>query len=114
MPQCKVSGCREEAVPTGKRYCPAHKALYEAKQREYNEIQKTLRCCEDCGEKLSKTRHDAGEVKCGRCFQESEAARIESEEAGRRHREKMDRLAELDACETVSQLRDYIRRHLFR
>lgn len=113
MPQCKKEGCREQAVQFGKRYCPEHLKAYQMKQREYQAIQQTLRNCAGCGEKLSKTRHDAGELECGRCHQESLAARMESEERGRIHREKTARLAELDACDTVTQLRNYIRKHLF-
>ena len=67
MPRCKKSDCREEAVPFGKRYCPTHMAEYKRKQREYEEVRKTLRNCECCGDTLTKTKHDAGETLCWSC-----------------------------------------------
>jgi hypothetical protein len=67
MPKCKKSNCREPALPTGKRYCAAHKIEYERKQREYQQLQLTLPGCPTCGERLSKTRADNGETICGDC-----------------------------------------------
>lgn len=101
MPKCKMSNCREEAVPFGKRYCPRHKAEYERKQREYAAIQRTLRDCECCGIKLSKTRHDAGETLCGDC-----AEVVRKEYAEQRKQRAFDEAA------TVEELKNWMREHM--
>jgi|SRR6478735_7570549 len=101
MPKCKKSDCREPALPYGKRYCAAHKAEYERKQREYAEMQKTLRKCVVCGNHLSKTRHDNGETCCGKCAAYHEAFDAEFEK-----RRAFDR------AETVEALKDWMRQYL--
>lgn len=75
MPQCKMAYCREPALPTGKRYCAHHRAEYDRKKREYEKVAATLRCCETCGDRLSKTGHDRGDVYCMTCQQQEAAQR---------------------------------------
>ena len=101
MPKCKMSNCREEAVPFGKRYCPRHKAEYERKRREYAEIQRTLRDCERCGVKLSKARHDAGETICGDC-----AVVVRKEYSEQRKQRAFNEAA------TVEELKNWMREYM--
>lgn len=101
MPQCKMSNCREPALPTGKRYCAHHKAEYLRKQREYEAIQATLRICGCCGEKLSKTRHDNGEDLCGTCWQ----AEVDRAERNRKTRQFND-------ATTVEELKAWMREYM--
>lgn len=105
MPQCKKSGCREPALPTGKRYCARHKQEYLEKQMAYEVVRATLPDCTCCGVKLSKTRADAGESICGLCAQ-----RLAKEQAEYDEREALNN--ELNACKTVGDLRNFIREHL--
>jgi hypothetical protein len=105
MPKCKKADCREQAVPYGKRYCPAHLAEYKAKQAAYERLKQTLPDCINCGQKLSKTRADLGEDICGTCAKalEEEQARVSREE----HLHDA-----LDDCTTVDELREFIRCYL--
>jgi len=102
MAKCKLSNCREEAVTfAAKRYCPAHLAEYKRKQREFLAVRATLRCCETCGEKLTKTGNDNGDTLCRSCQTEA----------------RTKRLAELkqrqfDSAETVEALKDWMRKYL--
>ena len=42
MSQCKRDGCREQAVATGERLCPAHSAALKAKRGKYErDVQKS-------------------------------------------------------------------------
>jgi hypothetical protein len=68
MPQCKLPHCKEEAVPYGKRYCPAHKAAYQMKQSEYRAWRELLPDCadEDCSGKVLEDN----ETFCTSCRQE--------------------------------------------
>lgn len=105
MPQCKKDGCKTEAVPFGKRYCPSHLAEYKAKQAAYAALRATLPACPQCGDKLSKTRADAGETLCGSC-----AATNAERQRERDMQEQLD--WELDRCETVEDLKAFIRERL--
>ena len=107
MPRCKKSDCREEAVPFGKRYCPTHMAEYKRKQREYEEVRKTLRNCECCGDTLTKTKHDAGETLCWSC-DEKRIEQIEIESA------LCLKINQLDEASTLDELKTWIKDHLLK
>lgn len=105
MPQCKKANCREEAVPGGKRYCPAHMREYKQKQAEYRAIEATLRCCVSCGQKLTKTAHDRGDLTCRDC-----TATILATAARRSAQAALE--DELMACGGVDDLKTFILKHL--
>jgi len=101
MPQCKKDGCREPALPTGKRYCVSHMAEYLRKQKEYAAVSATLRCCASCGTKLTKTGHDRGDLYCASCVQRYEARQVEIEKS-----------SSFETVETVDDLKQWIRRYM--
>lgn len=112
MPKCKKSFCREEAVPYGKRYCPTHMHEYKEKQREFDRISATLRCCTFCGEKLTKTGHDRGDLMCRSC---SEAKLLADAEAARREDVRLTRQRireELESATNIEDLRSWIDRYV--
>ena len=72
MPQCKMSNCREPALPTGKRYCAKHKDEYLRKQRA---AEARPVCAGGCGNKTSRMDpRNMWTPLCGRCQQDREAA----------------------------------------
>jgi len=48
MPRCKKDGCREEAVPGGKRYCVEHMAQYKANAAAYDARARAAPKCPVC------------------------------------------------------------------
>ncbi len=112
MPKCKKSGCCEEAVPYGKRYCPHHMQEYRRNQAEYEAIYATLRCCEQCGEKLTKTGHDRGDRLCRSCEERQEQERIQNHYASIRIEQRRKKIADLDAAQTVDSLREWIKTYM--
>lgn len=105
MPKCKLSNCREEAVPYGKRYCPAHKAVYEAKKRAYAEVAATLPDCLDCGRKVSPNRASAGEIRCTDCGHRHEERR-------RRAVFEQERFEALDSAASVQEIKEWLARYV--
>lgn len=107
MAKCKMDGCREEAVYGSgwghKRYCLVHGTAYAKKQRVYLEIQETLRDCECCGQKLSKSHHDMGLTTCGAC----------EAELGRQRAEQWKEES-LDNASTVEDLKAWIKEHMLK
>ena len=101
MPQCKMSNCREPALPTGKQYCAHHQSEYLRKQREYAAVQATLRKCECCGQPLTLTRHNNGENLCNSCS--------EVENQRRAVLRKEERFEE---ASTVDDLKSWIKEYL--
>jgi hypothetical protein len=64
-------------LPSGKRYCAAHKEEYRRRRRLHEQISATLPDCAldlapDCTGKLSKTRFDAGDTSCLQCQREDQ------------------------------------------
>lgn len=112
MPQCKKSNCREEAVPFGKRYCPQHMREYKAKQAEYEQVKTTLRDCSCCGEKLTKTAHDRGDMLCFGCSVAADRRRTEERLQRDRERVKQRKMDELEAASTVADLKTWIVKYL--
>lgn len=97
MPQCKKYNCREEAVPYGKRYCPKHKAEYEAKKKAYQQRAAAAPKCPDCG-----TAPLFGDrVRCLDC------QRDEVERAVIRTKQR-----QFDEAQTVEELKDWIRKYM--
>lgn len=100
MPKCKLSNCREEAVPYGKRYCPFHLAEYNRKQREYRERAEAAPKCPDCG--VAPLLHE-GYIRCRACQD---------------HRDQQERAAArqelFDGIDTLEELKDWIRVNLWK
>jgi uncharacterized Zn finger protein (UPF0148 family) len=97
MPKCKLNNCREEAVPYGKRYCPAHKAAYEAKQREYRKRAAEAPKCPDCG-----TAPLFGDrVRCPDCQRDEDARQA-----------YYTKQMQFDEAQTVEELKDWIRKYM--
>lgn len=103
MPQCKRDGCREQAVPFGKRYCPEHMAQYRAKQKEYQDWQASAPKCKCCGGVMTRTRVDNGTTICGDC-------EAEQEEQASRYRKQQA----FDNAETVEELKWWIRTYMLK
>lgn len=112
MPKCKLGHCREEAVPFGKRYCPKHLAEYKAKRAEYERIQATLRCCDACGEKLTKMAHDRGDRLCQGCQERAAVAEAAARRRAEHRRFETQRLDDLEACQSVDDLKAFILRYM--
>lgn len=116
MPQCKMSGCREQAVPGGrkwgsKRYCKAHGEAYHRKQVEHAAIARTLPDCEshiapDCAGKVSPTRVAAGKTICAQC--EALGDHLDA-----RYIEEQRKRFQLDTAQDVESLKEWIRKYLF-
>jgi len=84
MAQCKVKGCKTQAVPVGKRYCPDHYAAYRERQRQYAEVEANLPFCTECEHnKVSPFRAESGITICVHCekimFEENEHDRMVDE-----------------------------------
>lgn len=101
MPRCKIDGCREPALPSGKRYCAEHKARYLQKQRAYELVRATLPDCTCCGQKLSQTATDQGKALCGHCEQENDQRQIAAR-----------RVEEFESASSVEELKEWMRKHL--
>jgi reverse gyrase len=101
MPICKISGCREQAQPYGKRLCPEHEARRAAKAKAYFAKPK----CQFCGTQHTDNKNDYGVPECPTCRNE----RWEREEE---HEKKAMIVKELMACSDLDQLKDFIRYNL--
>lgn len=120
MPQCKMSHCREPAVYGGakwgnKRYCIEHGERYAARKQEYQAVQATLPFCETCGtNKITPTRLKEGVYVCGECEQralaEAEAAEVQRNRAAH----KRHIMEQLEACQTMEDMKVFIARFLLK
>ena len=114
MTQCKKDGCREQAVATGERLCPAHtaalKAALKARRAKYERDGQNLPLCCDCGVKR---------VRAARLHPGKDALLVPISDrcqscSDRNVQESADDLKawQLDQAETVEQLKDWIREYL--
>lgn len=105
MSVCKIDGCREQAVVDRgwghKRYCTYHGERYVAKKASYEAIKQQLRDCLQCGDKLSKTRHDNGEALCGNCATRNAASDAVASEERRREQQ-------LVAATTLHEFKEWV------
>ncbi len=113
MPKCKMSNCREEAVPYGKRYCPHHMQQYKRKQAEYAAISATLRQCACCGEKLTKTSHDRGDLMCRSCEERVTEEKLQNAYAEKRLARKREKDEAFERANSVDELKDWIKRYAY-
>jgi hypothetical protein len=114
MPQCKIDGCREQAVPHrrwgGKRYCEKHGNAYADKRDAALAARAKMPNCESglspsCTGKVSERQVSAGRGVCHFC--EAEADEI----AVRCHQERR-KWAAYDSAETVEQLKAWLREYM--
>lgn len=129
MAQCKKDCCREQAVPHApKQLCREHLDAYRAKQKEQAAIRATLpdcpgpwegRACPD----RAKVRHKrvfAGEPppkdpyfpRCPRCQQIADDQNAYERAKARKAEADRLRLSELDNCDSVEDLRQWIKGHM--
>lgn len=109
MPQCKMSYCKEPALPTGKRYCAAHKKAYLEKQTA-NAIANRLK--PDCPTEGCKNKVYQDHEYCRDCARDrAEAEEQENREARRREVDFLKRTY-LEECETVADLRQWIKEYM--
>lgn len=106
MPQCKLNNCREQAVPHGKRYCPMHLEEYKAKRRKWEELQRTLPTCEDCGGKVGPSRAEQGRTTCTDCGNRRAAENKAYAQAAAKRQA-------FEACTTVEALKEWIQEYLW-
>lgn len=114
MPQCKMFGCKEPALPTGKRYCKQHKTEYLAKQAYHTERKRDWPYCPDCGDKVNPETNryrpgtaDTSTILCATCYDEA----LEQYERGEQKRRVERELYEVD---TVEDLKTFIMQHIIR
>jgi hypothetical protein len=101
MPQCKVDGCRLEAQKHGKQLCPAHEAERKARDAAYYSKPQ----CMSCKTRRTNNIGPDGNPECPSCRND----RYEREEI----QESADFMTfELDRCETVEELKEFIKNHL--
>lgn len=120
MPRCRKDGCSLPAVDHNvrtegfkrKQLCPEHYEAYKEQQRAYLRMRETLRDCEECGDKLTKTAHDKGQAVCNRCQQQAEEDELVAYQSELQAQEQLAKLGELDACDTVGALKLWIVKHV--
>jgi len=110
MTQCKRDGCREQAVATGKRLCPAHTAALKARRAKYERDGQNLPLCCDCGVKR---------VRAARIHPGKDALLVPISDrcqscSDRNVQKSADDLKawQFDQAETVEQLKDWLREYL--
>lgn len=118
MPQCKMNYCKEPAAlgrPWRKQYCLAHGEAYLAKNREFAQKRLLLPdCAGDCGGKVPLWKVDMGSDLCHVCSQLSDKqaadyrAQVVSDEY------EMRKMASLNGCVTVADLRSWILKYAFK
>lgn len=103
MPQCKRSDCREPALPTGKRYCKAHRAEYDRKRAEALVRQAALPECREprCTNKVPRSSTEHGVHICHDC----EDARLRREAEYTKQRQFED-------ATTVEALKEWMRKYM--
>ncbi len=97
MPQCKIDGCRNQATPGVKRYCDDHRAKYLKRRAMFAN---RPWCANGCKQQVLA----AGDV-CGTC-------RRKAEEAFDRRRRESAIETELEDCESLYELKQWIQTHL--
>ena len=101
MPLCKISGCREQAQPYGKRLCPEHEARRAAKAKAYFAKPK----CQFCGTQHTENKNDQGVPECKSCRNDRFDREYEQS--------KKDAIVgELMDCSDLDQLKNFILIHL--
>ena len=112
MTQCKRDGCREQAVATGERLCPAHTAALKARRAKYERDGQNLPLCCDCGVKLRQGRTDHGYAlhhgKDGLLVPISDRCQSCSDRNVQKLADDL-KAWQLDQAETVEQLKDWLR-----
>ena len=103
MPQCKISGCKEQAQPYGKRLCPEHAKRREEKRKLYFAKPK----CEFCRTQHTDHKNDQGVPECPTCRN----ARFERDYERSKETAIVD---ELMGCSTLDELKAFILVHLMK
>jgi ribosomal protein L37AE/L43A len=103
MPRCKISGCREQAQPYGKRLCPEHAKRRDEKRKIYFAKPK----CEFCGTQHTDNKNDQGVPECPTCRN----ARWEREYEQNKKNQIVDELMD---CKDVQELKLFILQHLLK
>jgi ribosomal protein L37AE/L43A len=98
---CKISGCREQAQPYGKRLCPEH----EARRKEKAKIYFAKPKCQFCGTQHTDNKNDQGIPECPTCRN----ARFERDLERAKKNAIFD---ELMICSTLDDLKAFIAVHL--
>lgn len=119
MPKCRRDDCRLPAVDHNvktegfkrKQLCPVHYEAYKKQQRAYLRVRQTLRDCEECGDKLTKTENDRGQTICAHCNQQAEEDELLAYQAEQKQQAGLTKTRELDNCETVDELKQWIRKY---
>lgn len=97
MPQCKISGCKEEAVPGGKRYCPFHKARWQ--ERRKRELEKPQ--CAHCGKQRTNLKDEQGWPRCKTC---ENRMRKEARQQDRR----WQIMNQFDGIDSLQEMKDFL------
>jgi hypothetical protein len=103
MPQCKISGCKEQAQPYGKRLCTTHAKRREEKRKIYFAKPK----CQFCGTQHTDNKNDLGVPECPTCRN----ARYEREHEQNKKNQIVD---ELMACSDLDELKEFVRYYLLK
>lgn len=103
MPQCKISGCREQAQPHGKRLCPEHAKRRDEKRKVYFAKPQ----CVFCRTQHTDLTNDAGVPECSTC--RNERGIREEQSAAKTHI-----IEELMSCADIHQLKTFIIQHLLK
>ena len=105
MPQCKRDGCRLEAQKYGKQLCPAHEAERKSRAAARDAAHFSKPLCMSCKTQFTNNVGPDGNPECTSCRND----RHEREEI----QESADFMTfELDRCETVEELKEFIKAHL--
>ena len=129
MPQCKKAFCYEQAVPFApKQYCREHLGAYPAKRVEQAAIQATPpdcpgpwegRACPEGAKTRMKTLYhgepppkDPYFPRCRRCQQEADDQNAYERAEAREAEADRLRLSLLDNCDSVEDLRQWIKEYM--
>lgn len=121
MSQCKKDGCREQAVYHRrwghKRYCEVHGHAYADKRDAALRAREKMPDCESgispsCEGKVGALRAARGETVCRFCEEEARELRARYEHEERERKAEELKLQQLDQCDTVEALREWIREHV--
>lgn len=103
MPMCKISGCREQAQPYGKRLCPEHEITRAAKAKAY----RSKPLCQFCRTQHTNNENNQGVPECPSCRN----ARHDREFEQSKKNQIVDELME---CSDLEELKEFIRYNLLR
>lgn len=111
MPQCKMSGCKGQAVPHApKMYCQAHLGKYIEKRKSFLATEATLDNCinGNCRGKVSPGKRNF----CNHCQQQRnhELGRLQAE--AQKQRVFETKLEELDACCNIHDIKQFLKNQL--